>query len=106
MLLNNSNCFVKNRFQPPIELKGSKLEEWKREHPSYAYSERQIRVDRQRLALRMLREGNTSTSGGESGEVESRTEVNGVAWVRHDGGGGHGETKSSGAEDIVNLGVE
>lgn len=86
-------------FRPPTELKGAQLDEWKREHPSYAYSERQIRVDRQRLALRMLREGWNGGSGEEKEE-----NVSGVGWVRH---GSEGETKDhSPAVGIVNLEIE
>ena len=93
-------------FRPPAELKGVQLDEWKREHPSYAYSERQIRVDRQRLALRMLREGwnGGSGDGGSGEEKEEMKVVSGVGWVRH---GGEGETKDhSPAVGIVNLEIE
>jgi curved DNA-binding protein CbpA len=80
-------------FQPPSGLKGIKLEEWKREHPSYAYSERQIRIDRQRLALRLLR---AERNGGETKE-----DVNGIGWVRH-----NSKEEEQESSNIVNLDIE
>ena len=75
-------------FQPPSHLKGNRLEEWKREHPTYAYSTYCARVDRQRMALRMLREG----------KRDGTLLENVVNWSRH--GDSNRETKGGELEGL------
>ena len=76
-------------FQPPSHLKGNRLIEWEREHPIYEICRK---IDRQKLALRMLRDGRRNGVELENAGVR-------LNYVRHGGdGNGNNETKSG---DVV-----